>query len=348
LALAPNGMNVLRELGLARAVAERGVRCAGFEFANAADQIVTRIDRREDEARFGAPLTMIRRADLHAVLLQGAHAHGVEVGFGNELTALSHGPRGPLVAELDGERSEAGDVLVGCDGVGSTVRMLCFPDAPEPRPLHLWDYGGFARGVEVPITPGVNRMLFGRRAFFGALPTPSGEVWWFHNGPPGEGRPAPGPHSRERLLALHADDPPWIRDCIRATPEILGPWPLREMGPLRSWSDGRVALIGDAAHAMSPSAGQGASMAMEDAMVLAMSLRDVEDPAEAFRTFERIRRPRVAKVVKQARRNSSGKAAETRFGAWLRDRLLPLFLRLGGAAQERIFDHHIRWSAAVA
>jgi 2-polyprenyl-6-methoxyphenol hydroxylase-like FAD-dependent oxidoreductase len=154
--------------------------------------------------------------------------------------------------------------------------------------------------------------------------------------------------TRERLLELHREDPRWIADVIRATPDILGAWPIYDLCAMPRWSDGRTCLVGDAAHAMSPNAGQGASLAMEDAMVLAQCLRDVADPARAFRTFERRRRARVDAIFRHARRNGSGKAMGNSFSEWIRDRLLPVFLRLGAAAQSRSYAHEIAWQERVA
>lgn len=191
-------------------------------------------------------------------------------------------------------------------------------------------------------------MVFGRRAFFGAFTTPAGETWWFHNGP----APDPErPHDklstdamRERMLELHHEDPSWIADVIRATPGILGPWPMYELGAMPRWSDGRVCLLGDAAHAMSPSAGQGASLAMEDAVVLAQSLRDLGDPIQAFVRFELRRRPRVDRIFKQAQRTSNTKAMPSPVSEWFRDRLLPMFLRLGASSQTRSYAYRIPWT----
>lgn len=229
---------------------------------------------------------------------------------------------------------------MGCDGLRSTTRALSVPKAPPPHFSGLLDFGGFTRVEGLPFPPGINQMVFGRRAFFGAFTTPGGETWWFHNGPPGEGE------HRARLLDLHREDPKWISALIDSTPQLLGPWRLHDLHAMPRWTNGRVCLIGDAAHAMSPSAGQGASLAMEDAMVLAQCLRDVPDVRAAFVRFEQLRRPRVDAIFKEAQRQSNRKAP-TRLSEWFRDRMLPFFLKFGAAAQTRSYAFRIDWEQRV-
>ncbi|WP_437995101.1 NAD(P)/FAD-dependent oxidoreductase [Sorangium sp. So ce185] len=350
LGIAPNGMNVLSELGLAGAVEALGAPCAGLRFENARGRRVGVIDQREAPRRFGAALVMIRRGALHGALAEEAARRGVAIRYGARLEDVDASDPREVVARFSGGGEARGDVLIGCDGFRSRTRARALPGAPEPRYTGLIDFGGFARCPGAPIEPGWNVMVFGRRAFFGAFAAPGGEVWWFHNSgepAPAHGDAAPPESLRERILALHQGDPGWIADVVRATPEVLGPWSLHDILTMPRWHAGRVCLIGDAAHAATPHAGQGASLAMEDGMLLARCLRDEPDPEQAFAAFERLRRPRVEAIVRQARRNGSRKAVSGPVAEWLRDRALPLFLRIGAAAQQRAYAYRIDWEERV-
>lgn len=343
LGVAPNGMNAVSELDLADAISEQGHPCEAFRFSNRKGAVLGTIDRSADRERFGFPLTMIRRSDLHVLLTDAAIRRGVDVQFDQRLVDLDLTTPDTVGARFADGREREADVVIGCDGTRSTVRRIVMPDAPVPRPLGLLDCGGFAPAGDVLLPSGVNEMVFGRRAFFGVFRTTGDEIWWFHNGPPTD-RPLGERALRARLLELHHEDPPWIGRLIESTPKLLGPWPLHEIVEMPRWSSGRVCLLGDAAHAMSPSAGQGASMAFEDALVLARCLRDHDDnPAAAFAAFERTRRPRVDAITRFARRSASGKAIESRFAEWLRDRLLPLFIRLGGPTQTKTYGYRLCW-----
>ena len=117
------------------------------------------------------------------------------------------------------------------------------------------------------------------------------------------------------------------------------------------WRNDRVVLVGDAAHAVSPSSGQGASMALEDAVVLAKCLRDVESVPEAWSTYESLRRQRVEKIVAAGRRTSSTKVAGP-IGRRLMDALMPMVLRRvgrdGAGGQAWIYDYDLDWDKPVA
>jgi 2-polyprenyl-6-methoxyphenol hydroxylase-like FAD-dependent oxidoreductase len=349
LGVAPNGMNVLSELGVHRGVEAVSVPCHGFEFQNARGHLIGTIDRLHDAQRFGARLQMVRRGDLHAALTDAARARGVEVQFGRALVAIDRTATSVVARFADGGH-ERGDVLIGCDGIGSAVRQLTLPDAPAPAYSGLLDFGGITSGADVSLPIGINVMVFGRRAFFGAFKTPTGEVWWFHNS--GQKRPDEverEPSSlREHIRDLHGDDPAWIRHVVASTPTIVGPFALNDILSMPRWHADRVCLIGDAAHATTPSAGQGASLALEDAIVLAQCIRDIDVPQHAFATFERSRRRRVEAIVKQSRRNGSGKAVSGPIAEWIRDLLLPVFMRLGATVQERQYAYRVNWEERYA
>jgi 2-polyprenyl-6-methoxyphenol hydroxylase-like FAD-dependent oxidoreductase len=117
---------------------------------------------------------------------------------------------------------------------------------------------------------------------------------------------------------------------------------------LPTWHRGPVAIIGDAAHAVSPHSGQGASLALEDAMSLASMLtRRATTPEAAFAEFEQSRRARAEKIVGYGRRSGNQKRELGAVGAWLRDRFVSLLLpRLLRKNSDWMYDHTIRWTEA--
>lgn len=247
--------------------------------------------------------------------------------------------------------SEAvGDVLIGCDGVHSTVRRVIDPAAPAPIYAGLLTTGGYCHDVHVDAEPGNYEMIFGRRAFFGYVAAPDGQVWWFANVPRrteparGEVEAVSGVEWRRRLLRLYAEDAgPAVR-LIQASPELLPVSPIHAIPHLPAWHDRRIVVIGDAAHAPSPTSGRGASLAVEDAVVLAKCLRDSPSPQTAFDRFEAARRPRVERIIKWAARMNSSKAAGP-VARVFRDAMLPAILKMAAnsKAHEQIYDHHIDW-----
>ncbi|MFC9973095.1 FAD-dependent monooxygenase [Spirillospora sp. NPDC127200] len=124
---------------------------------------------------------------------------------------------------------------------------------------------------------------------------------------------------------------------------------MHAMVRLPAWHRGRMIVIGDAAHAPSPSSGQGASLAIEDGVELARALRDHGGVAAAFAAYDALRRPRVARIVKQAARVNSNKAAGP-VARVFRDLLLPVVLRrtAEGRQVRETYGHHIDWEAATA
>jgi 2-polyprenyl-6-methoxyphenol hydroxylase-like FAD-dependent oxidoreductase len=185
-------------------------------------------------------------------------------------------------------------------------------------------------------------MVFGRRGFFGCIKQGDGPAFWFNSFP--EADPArwdsPDPAALARYVrGLHAGDPAFVTAILDRVEAIDRCYPVYDIRSLPRWHAGRVVLVGDAAHAISPHAGQGASLALEDAVVLAACLR--AEPAAAFAGYESLRRARVEAVVRLARRNGSQKRAQGPVGLFLRDLILPLLIPLGVRAMRRVTEYRV-------
>jgi 2-polyprenyl-6-methoxyphenol hydroxylase-like FAD-dependent oxidoreductase len=196
--------------------------------------------------------------------------------------------------------------------------------------------------------------VFGNRAFFGYLVKPSGEAYWFAN----IAGPEPGPEPRVRtsteewrreLHAVFDGDGELVHRILDGAVGTIGVHPLYDMPSLPAWRRGPVAILGDAAHATSPSAGQGASQALEDAVVVAQCLRDLPDTTAALAAYEGIRRERAERVVAYSRKLGSGKAPRGPVARWLRDLVLPFALKhfASPKAHAWLFTHHIDWNATI-
>ncbi len=348
LTVAVNGLNALRDLGLDPA----RVLAAGF----ATPTLVLSNGRGRRLAEFalggsaagGTATTTIRRADLYAALRAEASALGIPIGYGRRATGFTETPAGVTVSFDDGGTAE-GELLVGADGLRSAIRAGLNPGGPRPAYLGLLNAGGFTSrpvAAALDMTPGVTRMAFGRRSFFGWSVAPDGTVWWFAN-PPSREPVRPGdftPQSwRAHLIGLFAGDDLPAAEIVRATGEVLGPWNTEDLPSVPVWRSGRAVLIGDAAHAVSPSSEQGASMAMEDAVTLGRCLAARAEVPAALAEYERLRRARVERVVAYGRRNGSGKTAGP-IGAVVRDAMFPLVAKVMSSRRNPdgwLLDHRV-------
>ena len=350
LTVGSNGVDALRVLGV-----DGPVLAAGFP--TPAITLRSGSGKRLGESRTGHTLPdgttsqTIKRAALYRVLREEALARGIRIEHGKRLVDAQDTGDGVRAVFADGSEA-VGDLLIGCDGVHSAVRRMIDRAAPAPSYAGLLTTGGYARGVPVEAEPGGYEMIFGRRAFFGYAAAPGGEVWWFANvgradePAAGEGKACPDGDWRRLLLELYRDDAGPAVALIEATPEIMPMSPIHSIPHLPTWHQGRMIVIGDAAHAPSPTSGQGASLAIEDAVVLAQCMRDLPSPQAAFARYEAARRARVERIIKWAARINGSKAAGPVTAA-IRDALLPVILRLtaDAKAQRRIYDHHIDWDA---
>jgi 2-polyprenyl-6-methoxyphenol hydroxylase-like FAD-dependent oxidoreductase len=295
LTLASNGMRALTQIDASAAVTSHGFPLTSMRLLDGSGtEPVDRPLGEADEPRLR--FRCLRRRDLNAALQAEALRRGIDVRHGTRAASVAEGPDSVTVRFTDGSTA-TGDLLIGADGLHSAVRRRI---APAARPLHAGEVVFYGRTTGAPEGGDSRRITFvrGDGATFGHMVSPAGETYWFAR-VPGDPLPAEeiasGTADRWRDL-LH----PRLRDLAGSAAEIAAATPghlsvthAMEMPLGTPWRTARILIIGDAAHAASPAAGQGASMALEDAVVLAKALRDAPDRRSAFAVYEALRRPRT-------------------------------------------------------
>lgn len=329
LALEPNGLAALSLVGAADAVhaAAIPISCTMMSIGGSpARELPGRNDF--------PPRRLIDRGALHRILRdQAAHA-GVRVHDDKKLIRVDEHPDGLTAHFADGTSARA-DVLIGADGVHSTVRRLIDPDAPTARYLNLLGFEGLVDDAPdtAALEPGTMTFAFGKRAYYLYWKRPDGRIGWGANLPSQQyltlkqARAIAAEDWLHTLRSTYANDVPGARLAAETTSETLqAVGGLHIMPPVPQWHRDRMVLVGDAVHAPSNSTGQGASLAMESAIQLARCLRDMPDVASAFVGYERLRRARVEKIAARGARISHAKAPGPIAQRFMRV-LIPLMVR---------------------
>ncbi|MEU5265488.1 NAD(P)/FAD-dependent oxidoreductase [Amycolatopsis sp. NPDC021455] len=294
----------------------------------------------------------IKRAELYRVLHEEAVGRGIEIERGERLDDVDvEAERGVAAIFEDGSRREA-ELLIGADGVHSATRVLIDPRAPEPRYTGTVVLCGYARQAPVDPMPGAYRMIYGKRVFFAYTTAPDGETWWFVNLPRPELSKVELASTsvaewKRQATALLRDDRSPAAAIVEASEQIRASNGY-DIASTPRWHAGRMVLVGDAAHAAAPNAGHGASMAMEDAVVLAKCLRDAPEPGAAFRAYEALRRERVERLVATSAK-MGGTATPGPIKRLIRD--VAISKRLKGGPRNTaawLTQHHIDWLSPVA
>lgn len=348
LGLAPNGMNVLAAAGVADAVREVSVTSHEWAFENQDGKLLA-CNSAGDPARYGQAGVMITRAALHRVLIEQAQAQGISITCNKRLVAIedpADQPNQPIVAIFDDGSRIEGDLIVGADGIRSQVRQAVMPEAPKPVYSGLLSTGGFSPSLDPNVSPRSNQrvhFIFGQNGFFGYFNTLTSEgprtLWWSTVSAPLEARQRMSASTtedlRQRVMALHSDWAQPVPQLIQSATDILNV-PIHDIPSLSRWSSGRTVLIGDAAHAVAPHSGQGASMALEDAQYLAKLLRESNgfQLERVFTEFEQHRRPRTDRVIALGRRNGQRKKKMSFAAYWIQQQMIRIFVPLMRAKKQ--------------
>lgn len=340
LQLSPNATGPLRRLGLGDHLDAVGVRPVAVEmrgYAHGRPLGRTPLGA-EAQRRYGSPYLTVHRADLQRGLLGLLRPESIRLG--RRCVAVDEEPDQVTLRFADGSTYPA-DVVIGADGIRSTLRRLLLDDAPHFSGQVV--YRGLAPAdrlahlvrepkVLIWLGPGQHLVCYpisaGRTASFVA--TTSVDDWRE------ESWTEPG-----RIEDLVSAYPDWHDDAwqVLTAADSVTRWALHDRAPVKAWSRGRITLLGDAAHPMLPFGAQGAAQAIEDAVVLAACLAGVEraEVPAALQRYARLRAPRAGRVQRAMRANARHHHEPD--GAAQRHRDRRLAEEIGLSAMDWLYGH---------
>ena len=286
-----NATRALRSLGLEDAVAERGVVIPRQRVSDERGRLLVEVDVEELWDGVG-PCLALPRSEFHAVLLDGAR--DVPTRMGADVRGLRE-QDGTVSVEF-GDRSFGDyDLVIGADGIRSTVRRLAFGHGATAEPVGQVGWR-FVTACPPEITTW--SVMLGHRTAFLTIPIGNARAYCYCDvvSSSGEDRN----EDLGQLFSAYSEPVPELLDSVSET-DLVHRSTIEEVA-LDSWVRGRVVLVGDAAHATSPNMAEGAAMALEDALVLAECLGRRDALPAALAAFEARRRPRTDWVRAQTHR----------------------------------------------
>ena len=297
LILGPTAIRALRCLGLADEAIAIGRVLTSGGLADLALRPLGQEAFGHFSKRTGEPFVGIERGLLVQLLAEAAPACRTSARY----TDIAESDRGVAVTLADGEVLHAPWVVLA-DGIRSVGRAAIAASAI--RDAGQWCWRGIAEGVDIGRLSAAFVEAWGSEWRFGIIPVGGGRTYWFIVQRDSAGSVRATESVDERLgyvTRAAARLLPLLSDLVAATPkEQILENRLEDLAPLARWHSARIICIGDAAHAMTPNLGQGATQALEDAVILAAMMAD-SDPADAFARFEAFRRPRTERTVREAR-----------------------------------------------
>ncbi|MEU8685679.1 FAD-dependent monooxygenase [Streptomyces sp. NPDC048611] len=345
--LAPNAQRALDTLGAGDAVRALGARYDVGEFRLPGGRLLARMEQAAAARRFGGPLLVAHRAELLALLAarlpEGALRTGAAAVLADPGEARPHGrpARVRIEEAADGAQELTADLVVAADGIRSATRRALFPGHPEPR------YAGFTAWrfvAPAPDRPFAAHETWGPGGLWGTQPLHDGRVYAYATAavPPG-GRAADGERAEllRRFGSWHHPVPALLAAVDPAV--VLRNDVHTAAAAPPAFHRGRVALLGDAVHPMTPNLGQGGCQAIEDAVVLAHLAAPDADLTAALTAYTRQRLPHTMEVVRRARRIGRLTTWRSRPACALRAGLMAAGARLAPDRALRSMDGIADW-----
>lgn len=293
--MASNAMQIARRLGFAEAIIQHGNALQAFGVGNHLGQPLQVMDIQAIRQKYGEASVAIHRGRLQQVLLQ--ELEGTSLHLHKRLQSIEQTAAGKVIATFEDGTSAESDLLIGADGLRSATRKAILGDKPLRYSSHTcW------RGILQHQLPEANHGLElwaktgGKRiAMIQVAPE---QVYFYYTEKRQPGFQLPKNEYIAYLQHQLQEFPSWYAELIgKANPDDIFHDDLYDLKPMHSWHNGKVMLLGDAAHATTPNMGQGGCQAIEDAWYLAQYLEQHPNVAEAFTAYEKFRRPKVDFVV---------------------------------------------------
>lgn len=354
LSMSSNAIHVLEMLGVYDQV--KADDTEGVFFYKHSGKLLHTIDVRDELKKYGNEGGFLtRRADVIKALSEKAIAEDSSIQYGKKLVDIKEKEERVVAVFEDGTHVE-GDFLIGCDGPFSKTRNIILPDSPFPTYTGTIWVGANSNDDSITqnLKPNAFHTTIGKEAFFGSVIYPDKKTTWWTNVPYPEKslkdkfKKIPSKEWTEKLLTLHKDDHKLIHNLIKSANDEYVKIPLYDIPHLPIWHKNSVCLIGDAAHATSPYIGQGAAMAMEDAVVLAKCLRDIPNLSKAFSTFENLRKDRVEKTIKNAQQAGNLMTTRNPVKKLFRNLFLPfIFNKSIVKRMDWLFSYKIDWDKKI-
>jgi 2-polyprenyl-6-methoxyphenol hydroxylase-like FAD-dependent oxidoreductase len=319
LALAPNAMAALRELGVADAVERKGAEVDVFDVRRGDGALLKRIDFRGGTARSVVTL----RPALHGTLLDAVGPEALLLG--REVEGFANAPAGATI-NLAGGTSLDADIVIGADGVGSAIRRRLHPGEPPPRPSGYHALRGVTH--DVPHRPGdVSTTIYLGDGIEAGVARASATSFYWYMSLADEFVPSTTASAAQILeKCTRGMDERFVSIARAARLDNLRLERLWIRDPISEWGNGPVTLLGDAAHPVLPHTAQGAALALEDAVALGLALAPGGDPIAALRRYEAVRSRRTRRVIRAGPRIAAMTTTRSRTRILARNaaiRLLP-------------------------
>jgi 2-polyprenyl-6-methoxyphenol hydroxylase-like FAD-dependent oxidoreductase len=295
IAVWPNALRVLRRLGVGDQVLQRAGVIEQVQWRKRDGRLLKHVNF----PRTDAPAVALHRADLQRALLDALPASSIHLG---RVCASYQQTGDEIHARFADGTTQTCDLLIGADGLHSQLHAQVLADEP-PRHRGYTVWRGVTNCAPQALPPNTALEFHGRGQRFGIGPVGKGRTgWWATANERADAVELPRERQR-KLLTLFADWYEPVLELIAATPaETILHTAAYDRPPARTWGTGRMTLLGDAVHPMTPNLGQGGCMAIEDAAVLARCLLKYGVATQTLRTYERLRQARTALITNYSRR----------------------------------------------